>query len=489
MSIWGRMLGLLGFRASYDAADTSRINTHRVAAAGNAEPDRALLPELEAIRNRARHELRSNGYARGMQRTLAEDVVGPHGPGLQINVPDTAGEAGEGFADEIEQAWCDWCKTCDLSSRGGLTDILNVCVHELLPAGEFLLQLITAPDRKGVTLGVLPIAPERLETPLRMVADRAWRGGIHIDANGRPIEYAILKQHPGSYSHQFNLDYDVVPAAALLHGFFVLSPGQSRGEPLLTSVLENFGQLREFVRATILAARSAAVLGAGFIEDAVPGVEAPGLEDDLPILDIEPGTLTSLPSGKKISQLQAAHPATTFEMFKREMLSEIGRPLSFPLMRMTLDASKHNFSSARMDIQTYWGTVQCIQALLQRRVLDPLLTEFVREYRLVARRAVPAGWKAVWNWNTAPQVDPSKETDAARSRMASGLSNLAAECQAIGRDWKDNIDQMARVQEYATAKGVAITFEKTAGPAGQNSEPSAAPDASPEDAHAVSAST
>jgi capsid protein len=57
-----------------------------------------------------------------------------------------------------------------------------------------------------------------------------------------------------------------------------------------------------------------------------------------------------------------------------------------------------------------------------------------------------------WGW-----VDPVKEVEASRKAVDYGLSNLAEECAAQGRDWEENLAQLAREQAVAKELGVEIS--------------------------------
>ena len=82
--------------------------------------------------------------------------------------------------------------------------------------------------------------------------------GIVFDEFGNPVEYHILKSHPGSGMAAAAMDYDRIPADSVIHWFRTDRPGQQRGLPDILPALPLFAQLRRYTLAVIAAAESAA---------------------------------------------------------------------------------------------------------------------------------------------------------------------------------------------------------------------------------------
>jgi capsid protein len=75
------------------------------------------------------------------------------------------------------------------------------------------------------------VEADRVGTPdLNAAAAANAVDGIVFDAAGNPVEYHVLKDHPGDGFHAVR-DYDRVPADAVLHWFRADRPGQARGVP------------------------------------------------------------------------------------------------------------------------------------------------------------------------------------------------------------------------------------------------------------------
>ncbi len=61
-------------------------------------------------------------------------------------------------------------------------------------------------------------------------------------------------------------------------------------------------------------------------------------------------------------------------------------------------------------------------------------------------------------WIKAPKkwIDPAKEANANKTALTTGEKTFAELASENGRDWKEQIDEMAEIQEYAASKGVVV---------------------------------
>jgi capsid protein len=87
------------------------------------------------------------------------------------------------------------------------------------------------------------------------------------DGHGNPVEYHVLKDHPGATLAGFSRDFDRVSAEAVIHFFRADRPGQSRGIPEITPALPLFAQLPRYTLAVIAAAKAAADFAAVLYTD------------------------------------------------------------------------------------------------------------------------------------------------------------------------------------------------------------------------------
>jgi hypothetical protein len=225
-----------------------------------------------------------------------------------------------------------------------------------------------------VQLDLRLIQADQVTTPDTTVLTGNFVDGIVFDDAGNPVEYHVLKQHPGDTMGRYVLEFDRVPAQSMLHWFRADRPGQARGIPDIMPALPLFAQLRRFTLAVIAAAETAADFAGILYTDAPAGGESEAAEPFEPI-ELDQRALVTMPGGWKMSQLQAEQPATTYAEFKKEILNEIARCLNMPFNVAAGNSSGHNHASGRLDHQTYFKSIRVDQAHLECVVLDRGLLE------------------------------------------------------------------------------------------------------------------
>ena len=279
-------------------------------AANSAEVRRVL-------RNRARYETANNSYARGIVLTLAHDVVGT-GPRLQMLTADA--EANR----RIEIEFSRWAKAV------GLAALLRTMRMARATDGE-AFAVLTSNQRlaTAIQLDLRLVEADQVCTPDLDARSANSVDGIVFDSAGNPVEYHILKRHPGESASGLNRDYDRLPASSVVHWFRCDRPGMARGIPDIMPALPLFAQLRRFTLAVLAAAETAADFAGILYTDAPANGEADAAEPFEPI-ELEKRALVTMPGGWKMSQMQAEQPATTYAEFKHELLNEIARCLNMP---------------------------------------------------------------------------------------------------------------------------------------------------------------
>lgn len=448
-----RVLRLL--HARFDAAVTNDHNRRHWAGADGLSADAAANAEVRRIlRNRARYEIANNSYARGIVLTLANDVIGT-GPRLQMltDDPDANGR--------IEKEFGLWAKAA------GLAEKLRTIRMSRAESGE-AFAVLTSNDRlpTAVKLDLRLIEADQVTTPdLNPTAENAV-DGIAFDHAGNPVEYHVLKAHPGSDMVSLSWGYDRIPAESMIHVFRADRPGQHRGIPEITPALPLFAMLRDYSLATLDAAKAAAYFAGILYTDAPANGEAADVEPLDPI-ELDRNTLLTMPGGWKMSQLQAEQPAGTYGEFKREILNEIARCLNMPYNVAAGNSSGYNYASGRLDHQTYFKSIRVEQSHIERVVLDRILAAWFDEAVLIPG-LLPSGlgpiveWPHQWFWDGHEHVDPQKEATAQATRLGSHTTTLADEYARRGLDWETQLRQ--RAKEVALMKELGLTATQPSQP-------------------------
>jgi len=414
-------------RAKFDSAQTTADNRRHWANADGLSADAAANAEVRrTLRNRARYEVANNSYARGIVLTLANDVIGT-GPRLQMLTEEA--EANR----QIEAEFAAWAKAVDLPGK------LRTMRQARAQDGEAFAVLFSNDQLDSpVKLDLKLIEADQVATPSAKIKQGPKAvDGIVFDEHGNPVEYHVLKTHPGGGTAHLadSTKYDRVPAESVVHWFRTDRPGQRRGLPDILPALPLFAQLRRYTLAVIAAAESAANIAVLMKTNAPAGGEAAEVEP-MTEMEFSPNMAVFTPEGWEPSQVKAEQPATTYDMFKREILNEIARCLNMPYNIAACNSSGYNYASGRLDHQTYFKSIRVEQSHIETVILDRILTAWLAE-------AV-----RVFDWPSFAKA--SEGTDAPHQWFWDGHEH--ARC---GLDWEEQLRQ--RAKEVALMKELGLT--------------------------------
>lgn len=433
-------------QARYDAAQSTDENRRAWALTDGMSARAANSKEVRfRLRTRSRYEVANNSYARGIVNTLANDTIGT-GPRLQLHTPD------HDVNQSIERSFSEWARACSLAEK------LRTMRMSLAQDGEAFALFITNPRLNHlVQLDVLLIEADQFSTPFLNPIDPLAVDGIRYDLEGNPVLYSLLRRHPGDV-YQIGLLADYIDARSVIHWFRRERPGQRRGIPEITPALDLFNQLRRFTLATLAAAETAADHAAVLYSELPPDTD-PVEAEPFEHLDIERRVMTTLPMGWKLGQLRAEHPSTTYEMFKREILKEIGRCLNMPYNVVSGDSSNYNYASGRLDHQVYHKSLRVDQSAMELLILDRIFQAWIDEAWL-ATDLIPGGphplegWPHQWFWDGFEHVDPEKEARAQQTRLQTSTTTLADEYARKGQDWETMLRQRAKELQLMAKLGI-----------------------------------
>jgi len=440
-------------RARYDAAQTSDDARHW-ANADSLSANAALVPEVRRIiRNRARYERANNAYVHGICTTKSNDLIGI-GPRVLLSTGVPAADR------SIGRAWYDW------SWHVRLADKLRVATEAKFLDGEAFALLFTNPrlESRGVQLDLRLIEADQVASPAyqwqqTVSPDGSLVDGVELDVYGNVIGFHVLKSHPGSNYLLGVNEYDRIAAQDMLHWFRSTRPGQHRGISELAPCLRLTANMRRYTEAVIRAAEIAADLAA-FVHSNSPAAQVDEV-DPFAAIEIEKGTLTTLPEGWDISQLKAEQPTNTHQAFTRTILGEIARGVNLPYHKAAFDASSYNFSSARLDGSLHDQNVRVDRDELERSWLDRIFSAWLDEALLVPGM-IPddlppvSEWNWQWVWNGNDGIDPVKESNATETKLSTLTTSLSAEYARQGKQWDEELRQIAAERQLMAELGLTI---------------------------------
>lgn len=418
--------------ALYDAALSTPTANDRTYWPGvdNFDADRSnTVQARQTTRQRARYLVQNDPLAAGIVKTLADHRVGV-GPNLQLLTQN------DGFNAMVQARWQEWDATAGFSRK----------LHTMSKAwdtdGECFGLLGTNPNLPcDVKLDLKLMETDQVFTPWLPWAVPNRVDGIWFDDWGRATFYDVLRWHPGGVFPYWTWLYDTVPAQYVIHLIRQDRPNQHRGMSAFTPSLRLFAQRKRFLEAVVKAAESHAsvTILLETLTAALNSKEDVADPATIGAAEIPQNMVAALPYGYSAKGFHAEQPATTFEMFDRRLIGAIARPWSMPYAIAACDSSKMNFSSGRLDHQTYYAGIRVDQSLN----LSPLVC--VRVFREWFKEACRAyAWSVpdspapphAWNWVEPEYSDPEADANAAGTRLAIGLTSHSAELTGSGQDAK-----------------------------------------------------
>lgn len=431
--------------ARYDAATQSDGFKNYWAAADRYDADSAHSKEVRhTLVSRSRYELGNNGYACGIARTYATDLVGV-GPSLRMQT------ATLGFNQMVERQWNVWAKEVQLRRK------LWCMAHARYGDGESFGIVRRNPRLKHpVKLDLRLYETEQIQTPSIPFDEPGYIDGIKFDEFGNPIWYDVLPRHPGgtslSGSAEFNIVPERVPAEFVLHWFRLERPGQHRAVPEAASTLNTGAAGRRFREAVLAAAEVAATITAILHTTLSPNEQPEDFEflPDFDTMEMAHRLMMALPEGYDAKQMEAKHPNAAYEAFHKLIINEQARPCSMPFNKAACDSSSYNYASGRLDHQTYYGELDTVREDGNDLALDKLFglwfVDAVKVFGWLGGAPENIGAVAslhAWDWPKHRVADVEAEANANQTKLKSGQIGLRRLYSEAGLDLDDEIAEMA----------------------------------------------
>jgi len=384
----------------------------------------------------------------GIVDTDTNYVIGK-GPRVQFKVasdvlealPDGQREAKKREARRAERLFNKWMR----DRRINLPDKLRTAWRCRLQDGEPFIQFSTSPEEvNGISLYPELVECDRITWPAwETLSDKDWVDGVKLK-NGLPVEYRVLKQHPGDMETLPDPNNaDTVKAKNMIHWFKSTRPEQHRGIPALAPAVPLFEHLRRLTLATIKAAETAADLSLILYTNQPVGDTSYPIQP-MSTFPMEAGMMFAAPDGWEPKSFQGAQPSQEYPAFKREIVTEMARPISMPFNIAACDSSDYNYASGRLDHQTYFNRVRIEQDDCEIQVLSPIVEQWLTE----AREAY--GLTLTWDeleietfWKGLRHVDPLKEASANDKSLKNGTATLDMVYAEMGLDFESEAERAA----------------------------------------------
>ncbi len=443
---------------NYDAAGYDRPNANwRVTNDSGEMTDRF---HRDIVRARARDLERNSD--------IMNAVVGPYrrnvyGAGYRLQ----ARSGDEALDSQIEELWGIWCKkrNCDVTETQSFSAMMRMAVQRKKVDGGILFV------KRYTSGGLVPFKLQAIEVDeLDPVSVKPKQKGNRVVGG---IEYNSWNRPVGYYIRQYSIDGMTVENPVYLEAKDVIfyyrktRPSQIREISDMAQTVTRIRDTNEFMRAVSVKERILSCLSI-FIKRALPesGVAGRGgnwngkTYPEYQGKTLTPGMIQYLNPGDGVDVVNPAGQATDASSYIKQELRLAGAGQGLSYEATSRDMSESNYSSARQgmieDDLTYGE-----ERDLLLEVMDEIYETFVISLFLAGKITRPDFWehretylKHVWIQAPRRWIDPLKEANANRIALSTGQKTWTDIAAENGRDWKEQIDEMAEVMEYGRSRGI-----------------------------------
>lgn len=443
---------------NYDAGGYGHNNNNwRVS---NRSAEQTDTYDRNTIRARARDLERNSDLMNAVISAYKRNVVGA-GYSMQAKTGD--GELNK----QIEKLWIKWGKkrNCDVTGTQSLNQMIRMAVaRKKVDGGILFVKRYTNQGTIPFQLQLIEVDELSSETISPNEKGNRVVGGIEYNSFNRPVGYHI-KQYDLSGMGEEKPIY--IKSDDVIFYFSKKRPSQIREMSDMTFTIPRIRDVNEFMVAVSVKERIAACLSV-FIKKATPRdgfgrgmVRAANAEYEGKT--ISPGMIKELNAGDEIQIVNPAgqgSDATSFTKLQQRLIGS-GQGISYE--SVSRDMAEATYSSARQGLIEDELTYQEEKELLCE-VLDEIYETFVISAVLCGKLDIKDFWdnKDIyltheWIQEPKPWIDPKKESEANMIAIKTGQKTFKQIAAENGKDWQDQVDDMAEVIEYGKKKGVDMS--------------------------------
>ncbi len=408
------MLSHAGSGGYAGASTSTRALRTWVPSARSADAD--TVPDLKTLRSRSRDLVRNAPIAGGAINGLSTNVVGT-GLTLQAAIDrDTLGltpEQATKWQARAEQIWNHWARRSDIRRKHQFKQLQDIIFRSVLESGDLLVirrrQMLPG-DLLGLKLQL--VEADRVSTPDNKLGDPNIVDGVKLNKDGAAVSYFVSNRYPESgmgerdWINQLTRKWVQVMALGaasrkrqVLHIGELSRPGQTRGVPYLSSVIEPIKQLERYTEAEIAAAVIASYFTVFTKTEAAEGlanttidpnaVELGTVNSKTNDLELGPGMINDLMPGEDIEIADPKRPNSNFDPFVQAVLVQIGMRLEIPLEVLTKQF-KASYSAARAAMlearrfyakRRAWLTIDLCEPVYEWVIEEAILRGFIDAQR------------------------------------------------------------------------------------------------------------
>lgn len=434
---------------SYNAASTrERLKNIKTGPSGvNSQ----IGPALHRLRQRSRHIIRNDEYAKKAKRTVVSSVIG-------------FGITGRFMGDTprsraLNDAWNQWIKSSNIDFDGNLDfyGIQKLIMGTTFESGSCLVQRIRTTNYEIVPLELKVLEPDFIDISrnegIETRDSNYIKQGVEFTKEGKKVAYWMYDQHPGETHPTIlrNFESTRFDKDEFCYVYDIERPGQIHAVPWIVITYVTAKSFGEYEDAHLTRQKIAACW-AGFVKDMAFPEDQDG-KFEL-IKEVAPGIIEALPPGKDIvfptpPGVEGYGEYTRGQ--KQRMSAGVG--ISYESLG---DLSQVNFSSAKIGQNFMYENVNQWQ---WQMIIPQSLIKIGCWFEEAAELAgiVPfSDKKTPMEWNPPKKefIEPSKETNAIKSQIKGGLKPLSQALGELGYDFDEIIKQYAEDKKKIESLGL-----------------------------------
>jgi len=463
--------------------------------------DADLLPDMKMLVSRANDLSRNYSLASGAIQIQLDNIIGS---GLRLSAkPDYRllgkdAEWASEWSRDVESKFRNWADNpaclVDASRRLTFGAMLGLAYRQFLTSGEILATAEWISKANSMfSTSLQMIDPSRLSNPNNLMDSNQLRAGVEMDRYGAPVAYQIRNAMESDFLYGADAyKWKRVKKETswgrqqVIHIFEQERAGQSRGKSGLATVLAKSKMLERFqdasLESAIINSMYAATIESDFnfsqvaealgsvddaiaMSDKIMSEKAEFYDDKLSLEG--GGRITHLLPSEQLKFTSAEHPGPNFADFEKSTLRHLAAGLNVTYEQLARDYTQTNYSGARAGLMESWKFFITKRHLIGGGFATQIYMLWLEEAISNGSVEHPAGENirhlgeeksalARCNWIGPGKgnIDPLKESKADELEMDMGTLTFEDACAQRGKDWEENLEQIAREKERRKKLGL-----------------------------------
>jgi lambda family phage portal protein len=439
----------------YDAAKQGR---NRPVIRDGLSPDQLVERSATHLRAQARDLERNHDIARGILRTMVNNIVGANGIGIEPQPRRADGTIHDEYAAALRKAYTDWARKPEVTKRHTWTKVQRLMCKTWLRDGEAFAQELIGPVQLYAHGSRIPFSLEMIEPdlcPFEYTDGAAIVNGIERNTWGEHRRFWFWKTFPGDIRGAIfsRSDMKSVPADLVHHIALLDRIGQTRGVTEFASIITRLADIKNYEESERIAAQIAAALTAYVKRETPDGYDGPLLDPvtNQPIprsLSLAPGTvIDDLAPGEDIGMINSNRPNPNLFTFRQGQLRAAAAGFGVSYSSIARDYSG-TFSSQRQELVEQWVNYATLTDEFVGMFVQPAWESFVRACSLSGQVPVPADVTpgteddCLFVAQQMPWIDPLKEANAWLTLVRAGFASEVEVIRKRNGNPRDVLEQI-----------------------------------------------